>query len=107
MGKLHHVSIILTAAQGFFTSINAAMRGGLKTIGLGKQSDIRAALNDLCSLICILGLRPTHVWEILIDMPRYARYHDAAAEGAGRVWFPLGHTMAPAVWQLAFPPDIE
>jgi len=83
------------------------MRGGLKTIGLGKQSDIRAALNDFCSLIRILGSRPTHVQEILIDIPRYVGYHDAAAEGAGGVWFSfLGPTMPPLVWRLAFPPDI-
>ena len=67
-------------------------------IGLGKWSDIRAALNDLCSLIRVLGSRPTHVWEILIDMPRYVGYHDVAAEGAGGVWFSLGHTMPPVVW---------
>ena len=106
VGKLRHASGILPAAQGFFTPINAAMQGGLARIGLGKRSDIRAALNDLCSLIRILGLRPTHVWEILIDMPRYVGYHDAAAEGVGGVWFPLGHAMPQLVWRLAFPPDI-
>ena len=82
------------------------MQGGLKRIGLGIRSDIRAALNNLCSLTRILGLRPTHVREILIDMPCYVGYHDAAAEGAGRVWFSLGHQMPPVVWRLAFPPDI-
>ena len=61
VGKLRHASIILPAARGFFIPINAAMRGGSKSIGLGKQSDIRAALNDLCSLIRILGLPSTHV----------------------------------------------
>ena len=61
VGKLRHESIILPAARGFFTPVNAAMRGGSKSIGLGKLSNIRAALNDLCSLIHILGLRPTHV----------------------------------------------
>jgi len=106
VGKLSHASIILPAARVFFTPINAAMRGGLKTIGLGKQSDIRAALNNFCSLIRILGSRPTHVREILIDIPRYVGFHDAAAEVAGGVWFSLGPTMPPLVWRLAFPPDI-
>ncbi len=106
VGKLRHASIILPAAQGFFTPINAAMQGGLKRIGLGVRSDIRAALNDLCLLIRILGSRPTHVQEILIDMPCYVGYHDVAAEGAGGVWFPLRHQMPPVVWCLAFLPDI-
>jgi hypothetical protein len=82
------------------------MQGGLARIGLGKRSDIRAALNDLCSLIRVLGSRPTHVSEILIDMSRYVGYQDAAAEGVSGVWFPLGHAMPPLVWRLAFPPDI-
>jgi hypothetical protein len=106
VGKLRHASIILPAARRFFTPINAAMRGGVERIGLGQRSDIRAALKDLCSLTCILGSRPTHVREILIDMPCYVGYHDAAAKGAGRVWFSLVHTMPPVVWCLAFPLDI-
>ena len=106
VGKLRHASIILPAARGFFTPINAAMQGGVERIGLGKRSDIRAALKDLCSLIRILGSRPTHVREILIDMPCYVGYHDAAAEGAGGVWFSLRHVMPPVVWRLAFPLDI-
>ena len=69
VGKLRHASIILPAAQGFFTPINAAMRGSLKIIGLGRLSDIQAAHKDICSLICIIGLRPTHVHEIVVDMP--------------------------------------
>ena len=106
VGKLRHASIILPAARGFFTPINAAMRGNVERIGLGKLSDIRAALKDLCTLIHILGSRPTHVREILIDMPNYVGYHDAAAEGAGGVWFSLVHTMPPAVWRVGFPVDI-
>ncbi len=103
VGKLRHASVILPAARGFFTPLNAAMRGGVERIGLGKLSDIRAALKDLCSLIRILGSRPTHVREILIDMPCYVGYHDAAAEGAGGVWFSLVHAMPPVVWRVAFP----
>ena len=106
VGKLRHASIILPAARGFFTPINAAMRGSVERIGLGKRSDIRAALKDLCSLIHILGSRPTHVREILVDMPCYVGYHDAAAEGAGGVWFSLVHTMPPVVWRVGFPLDI-
>jgi hypothetical protein len=106
VGKLRHASVILPAARGFFTPLNAAMRGGVERIGLGKLSDIRAALKDLCSLIRILGSRPTHVREILIDMPCYVGYHDAAAEGAGGVWFSLVHAMPPVVWRVVFPLDI-
>jgi hypothetical protein len=106
VGKLRHASIILPPARGFFTPINAAMKVETKVIGLGKASEIRAALEDLCSLLRLLGLRPTHVRELVVDMPRYAGYQDAAAEGAGGVWFSLVHNMQPVVWRLLFPCDI-
>ncbi len=107
VGKLQHASIILPAVRGFFTPINAAMNGVSKIVGLGKGSDIRAALEDLCSLIRLLGSQPTHVRELVVDMPQYAGYHDAAAGGSGRVWFLLGHKMPPLVWRLPFLHDVS
>ncbi len=35
-------------------------------------------------------------------MPQYGGYHDAAAEGAGGVWFSLMYDMLPLVWHLPF-----
>jgi hypothetical protein len=52
-------------------------------IGLGKHSEVRAALEDLVFLLRLLGSRPTHIRELVPDMPHYVGYHDAAAEGAG------------------------
>jgi hypothetical protein len=106
VGQLRHASIILPAARGFFTPINTAMKGDPKIIGLGNASEVRAALLDLRSLLKIISTRPTHVRELVIRMPHYVGYHDAAAEGAGGVWFSLVHDMAPFVWRLAFPNDI-
>jgi hypothetical protein len=51
VGKLRHASIILPAASGFFTPINAGMKIETKVIRLGKASEIRAALEDLCTLL--------------------------------------------------------
>jgi hypothetical protein len=107
VGKLRHASIILLAAHGFFTPINAAMKIGTKVTGLGKASEIRAALEDLCLLLRLLGLRPTHIGELVVDMPQYAGYHNAAAEGAGGVWFSLAHKMQPVVWRLLFPCNVS
>ena len=106
VGQLRHASIISPAARGFFTPINTAMKGDPKVIGLGKASEVRAALLDLGSLLKILSTRPTHVRELVIRMPHYVGYHDAAAEGAGGVWFSLVHDMPPFVWRLPFPSDI-
>jgi hypothetical protein len=38
VGKIRHASIILPAVHGFFTPINAAMRGSPKSVGLGANS---------------------------------------------------------------------
>jgi hypothetical protein len=106
IGKQRHASIILPAAHGFFTPMNAAMRGAIKVVGLGAALDIRAALEDSISIIRLLGSRPTHLRELVVDMPQYVGYHDAAAEGTGRVWFSLSNVMPPVVWWVAFPSDI-
>jgi hypothetical protein len=66
VGKLQHASIVLPAARRFFTPINAAMKIETKVIGLGKASEIRAALEDLCSLLRLLGLQPTHVHKLVV-----------------------------------------
>ena len=106
VGKLRHASIILPAATGFFTPINTALRGSPKIVGLGASSELRAALEDIISLLKLLSSRPTHVNELVADMPKYAGYHDAAAEGAGGVWFSLVDNMVPMVWRNSFPQDI-
>ena len=107
VGKVRHASIILPAARGFFTPVNAAMRGSPKSVGLGANSEVRAALEDMCTLLHLLSSWPTHVRELVPDMPHYVGYHDAAAAGAGGVWFSLTNNMPPFIWRSAFPPDIE
>jgi hypothetical protein len=82
------------------------MKGSPKRIILGANSEVRAALEDLCTLLRILASWPTHVRELVLDMPQYVGYHDAAVEGAGGVWFSLVNNMSPTVWRAAFPQDI-
>ncbi len=107
VGKLRHASMILPAAKGFFTPLHNAMKGDPTLIGLGKHPEIQAALEDLVSFLCLLGSRLMHVRELVPDMPYYVGYHDAAAEGAGGVWFLLINDMPPLVWREAFPNDIS
>jgi hypothetical protein len=106
VGRLRHASIILLAAKGFFTPINTALQGISKIIGLGATLDLRAALEDLISLLRLLSCHPTHIFELVPDMPRYVGYHDTAAEGAGGVWFSLEDHMLPLLWRKVFPSDI-
>ncbi len=105
--KIRHTSIILPAVCGFFTPINAAMRGSPKSVGLRANSKVRAALKDMCTLLHLLSSGPMHVRELVPDMPHYVGYHDAVVAGAGGVWLSLINDMPPSVWWAAFPPDIE
>jgi hypothetical protein len=104
--KRQHASIILPAAKGFFSPLNDAMRGNPKLIGLGANSEVRQALEDLISLMHLLSSRPTHIRELVPDVPHHASYHDAEAEGAGGVWFSLCGDTPPVVWREGFPEDI-
>ncbi len=84
MGRLRHALVILPSAVGFFTPINNALKpdesGKVRQhIGLGKNSEVREALLDLTVLLKLLSHRPTHVKEIVPDMPKFVGYHDAAA----------------------------
>jgi hypothetical protein len=99
--------MILPAAKGFFTPLNNAMKGNPMLIRLGKHSEVRWALEDLVSLLRLLGSRLMHVWELVPDMLHYVGYYDVAAEGAGGVWFLLINNMLPLVWREAFPNDIS
>ncbi len=74
------------------------MKGSPKHIILGANLEVRAALENLCTLLRILASRPTHVQELVPDMPQYVGYHDAAADRVGQVWFSLVNNMSPVVW---------
>jgi hypothetical protein len=50
-GKLRHVALIMPGAKGLFSPINHALRGDPPVIGLGRLSDVRAALLDLATLV--------------------------------------------------------
>lgn len=104
VGKLRHAAAILPATKGFFTPLNNIMTAATKSIVLNE--DARAAILDICTLIHQLCKRPTHVNELIPDPPSHVAYHDAAAEGAGGVWFSLEEDKQPAVWRTPFPPDI-
>jgi hypothetical protein len=93
-------------AKGFFSPLNDAMRGSPTLIGLGMDSEVQAALEDLISLMHLLSSQPTHVRELVPDMPHHVGYHDAAAEGAGGVWFSLSDNTPAVVWREEFPADI-
>jgi hypothetical protein len=104
VGKLQHTALILPATQGFFTPLNNVMKSQTKLVILGE--DAKEAILDTCTLILGLSRQPTHVNKLVPDPPLYVAYHNAAAEGAGEVWFSLIDNMQPLLWRITFPRDI-
>jgi hypothetical protein len=104
LGKLQHAARILPAAKGLFTPLNRATKNEPKSIGLGRDSEVRAALIDLKHLILSLATRPTHVSELVEYEPDLAGTCDASSAGAGGLW--IGYGIQPAVWRVEWPADI-
>jgi hypothetical protein len=104
LGRLQHAARILPAAKGLFSPLNKATKGDPKEVGLGKHSEVRAALLDLRHLVLTLGSRPTHVAELVEYEPELAGTCDASATGAGGVW--VGYGIQPTVWRTEWPADV-
>ena len=103
VGKLRHVALILPGARGLFSPINKALQGDPPFIGLGKDSEVRAAFIDLKVLIRDMANRPTHVSELNPADDSYVGYCDACATGAGGVWFSGIEELDPSVRQASRP----
>jgi hypothetical protein len=104
LGRLQHAARILPAAKGMFSPLNKATRGDPAHVGVGKNSEARAALVDLRHLVLTLASRPTHVSELVEYDPELAGTCDASAAGAGGIW--IGYDVQPTVWRLAWPPEV-
>ena len=102
VGKLRHVALILPGIKGLFSPINKALRGEPRVIGLGKDSDVRAAFLDLATMVEDLATRPTHVKELVPGDDHYTGYCDACAAGAGGVWLSGDLSLPPLVWRVQF-----
>jgi hypothetical protein len=102
VGKLRHVALIMPGTKGMFSPINKALKGDPSMIGLGKESEVRAALLDLAVLVQDLCKRPTHIKELIPGGNHYTRYCDACATGAGGVWMSGEASLPPIVWRMPF-----
>jgi hypothetical protein len=107
VGKIRHVALIMPGVKGLFSPINKALRGEPQTIGLGKNSDVRAAFLDMAHMVSSLARRPTHIKELVPGDDHYTGYCDACADGAGGVWLSGDLHLRPLVWRVPFPPDIS
>jgi hypothetical protein len=102
VGKLRHVALIMPGTKGLFSPINKALQGDPAFIGLGKDSEVRAAFLDLAVLVGDLGTRATHVKELVPGDDHYVGYCDACATGAGGIWMSGEAGIRPIVWRVNF-----
>ena len=102
--RLQHTARIIPAAKGLFTPLNRAAAGDPAQVGVGRESEVRAALVDLRFIVLSLASRPTDVSELVEYEPDLAGTCDVSAAGAGGVW--IGHQIQPTVWRLEWPADV-
>jgi hypothetical protein len=87
--------------------IDAALQGKQCWIWIKTNAPVWDALSNFGTLIKILGQRPTHYRELVVDIPGYVGYCDASKLGAGGVWLSGTFHLSPIVWHIKWPPDIQ
>ena len=105
LGRLQHAARIIPAAKGMFRPLNKATVGDSAQVGVGKASEVRAALVDLRFIVLSLASHPTHVSALVEYEPELAGTCDASAAGAGCISW-IGHQIQPTVWRLEWPADV-
>jgi hypothetical protein len=106
-GKLRHACIGIPAGKGLMGPIDAELRGNKRLIHIKTNQHLREALRDFSTLIRVLGHRPSHCRELVVDDPGYIGYCDASKLGAGGVWLSGTRHLSPVVWRVEWPADIR
>lgn len=76
-------------------------------ISIKNNELLRTSLRNFHTLIKMIGHQPTICCELIPNMPNYIGYCDASKLGVGGAWLPGRRSLAPVVWRLKFPPDIQ
>ncbi|HEY9815755.1 MAG TPA: hypothetical protein V6D20_08145, partial [Candidatus Obscuribacterales bacterium] len=110
LGKLAHAMMGTAGGTALlpplYKAVNAALGQSRTTIQIHPNSSQAHALQDLRTLLRVLGKRPTLCQQLVPGMPHYLGFCDACKYGAGGVWMSGTATLRPLVWRLAWPPAI-
>jgi hypothetical protein len=87
--------------------INAALQGDQLWINICRNAPVKEALTNFCILIQRLGNRPTHCRELVVTKPGFIGFCDVSKLCAGGVWLSGTLQLAPVMWQLEWPSDIQ
>ena len=110
VGKLTHAMMGTPGGQALLPPLYKALAAALKTnrssVQIHPHSPQALALQDLRTLLRVIGKRPTHCRQLIPGMPHYLGFCDACKYGAGGVWLSGSDTLRPLVWRLAWPEDL-
>ena len=104
LGELRSMVLAIPGGRGLFSTLQAGIRHSDRH-RVRIDSHVRAQLDDFEALAHDLHLRPTHLAEIVPDVPSGIGAVDAAQPGMGGVWFVDG--APPLLWRAPFPISIQ
>ena len=107
-GRLRHAAIGMPGGRGLVSPLDRALRDEtLKWVPVRSNQELVDALRDFRAIIKLIGSKPTHVRQLVAEVPGYIGFCDASGKGAGGVWFSGSNTdLPPIVWRVPWPPDI-
>ena len=104
LGKLRFVSLAIPGSAGLFSALQWAQnKAGNNRVRL--NAFVRSNLDAFARLASSLCSRPTHLAELVPELPTLLGATDASRSGMGGVYF--DHSGHGQYWRLAFPPDVQ
>ena len=109
LGKLQHASLAMPAGKSILTPLHKFVEANKdrRILYFAKQPLVLEALRDIRILLRESTSRPTHVRELVPDLPAYVGFCDACKRGAGGVWISGTKNIHPIVWRVEWPADIQ
>jgi hypothetical protein len=108
LGELRSMVWAVPGGEGFFSRLQACLKGHSNKNRISLSTDTHAELSDWKILAKSLATRPTSFNELVPTYPNYMGTMDASGSGMGGVWFPPSDckTEPPLLWRAPFHPKI-
>jgi hypothetical protein len=104
LGKLRFVSTAIKGSAGFFSALQLALNRA-KNNRIHITAALCEHLNAFASLAPSLCRRPTHLAEIVPELPAFVGTTDAAKAGMSGVYYDA--QCDPHLWRYPFPPEVQ
>jgi hypothetical protein len=104
-GKLQHASFGIPGGTSLFSPLQRAMASNPDFVNI--TNELIIILTDWRYMIQFLHKHPTSVLQLTVELPNYIGYSDSCGIGTGGVWTSGTSSLAPLLWQLEWPQDIQ